>query len=48
MNQLKIIDTKEAKEVHQYKNIKKKLHKINVTIFFNKASKTCNELCINW
>jgi len=37
---LKFIDAKQAKDIYHYKNIKRKLYRINVAIWYNK---TCRQ-----
>jgi hypothetical protein len=39
MNNIKFINPKQAKEIHQYKNLKVKLHKANAAIWYNKMCK---------
>jgi hypothetical protein len=36
---IKFVNAKQAKEIYTYKNIKRKLYKINAAIWYNK---TCN------
>jgi hypothetical protein len=36
---IKFTDAKHAREIHQFKNIKRKLHKTIATIWFNKSCK---------
>jgi len=36
---IKYIDTKQAKEIYQFENIKRKLYRTNAAIWYNK---TCN------
>jgi hypothetical protein len=38
---LKFIEAKQAKEIYQYKNIKRKLHKTNAAMWYNK---TCRQI----
>ena len=42
MKHIKFIDAKHAKDIHQYKNIKQKLLKINAAVWFSKMCKTYN------
>jgi len=39
---VKFINAKQAKEVYQYRNIKRKLYKTNAAIWYNK---TCSTVC---
>jgi hypothetical protein len=36
---IKIIDAKQAKDIHQYQNTKRKLHKTTAAIWYNKLCK---------
>jgi hypothetical protein len=40
-NNIKFINDRQAKEIHQYQNIKNKLHKTNAAIWYNKM---CRQL----
>jgi hypothetical protein len=39
VNNIKFITAKQAKKIHQYKNLKVKLHKANEAIWYNKMCK---------
>jgi hypothetical protein len=39
MNNIQFINAKQAKEIHQYKNLKVKLHKASAAILYNKMCK---------
>jgi len=41
---IKFINAKQAKEVHAYKNIKRKLYKTNAAIWFNKTCRDNTQL----
>jgi hypothetical protein len=39
VNNIKFINARQAKEIHQYKNVTVKLHKMNAAIWYNKMCK---------
>jgi len=40
MNNIKIVNAQQAKDIHHYKNIKGKVYKINASIWFNTVCRT--------